>query len=67
MSFIKSKNDVIYLALVAILAISTGYAVTVKHFSEQSKPVQFSELSDADIDVILGVKDKMHEARLRDN
>ena len=67
MSFVKNKRDLINLVLLASLAVGAGYVVATEHLSAQSRPVHFSDLSDADIDMILAVKNEMHAARMQAN
>jgi len=55
--------------LIVMVAITAGAAffITSDGFSARSQQVQFSDLSDADIDMILAVKNEMFEAKIRAN
>lgn len=59
----KPKNRIY--TVVAALGLFVGSAVFVSAHSDESQVIAFSDLTDADIDVILAVKAEMEAARLK--
>ena len=63
-----SQNKGWFLGIVAFVALFTGSSFFIADAAdEQSGMMQFSDLSDSDIDAILAVKAEMQLARLQAN
>lgn len=58
-----------WLNLLAVTAVTVAAAtfINADGLSADLEQIQLSELSDADIDMILAVKNEMHEAAIRAN
>ena len=65
MNFFNNKSWFFNLLAVASLTIMMSYFVVNKNFSAESEPVQFVNLTDADIDKILNIKAEMQEAKIQ--
>jgi predicted double-glycine peptidase len=67
MNLLQGKNAFFNFLAIAVITIGAAYVITSDGFSAKVEQVRFSELSDADIDMILAVKNEMHEAQIRAN
>ena len=63
------KNNISwFFSIFAFVALFTGGSIFfVNDGSVQTELIQFSDLSDADVDVILAVKARMHDAKDQSN
>lgn len=68
--FNKIQFDVnLLLNVFVVLAVTVAAAsfINSESFASETDQIQLSELSDADIEMILSVKDEMHDAAIRAN
>ncbi len=57
-----------FLGIFAFVALFAGTSMLLaNHQGEHSGLIQFSDLSDSDIDMILAVKAEMHAAKIQSN
>jgi len=65
---IYNNNISWFFSIFAFVALFTGGSVLFdSERSAQTELIQFSDLSDADVDVILAVKARMHDAKNQAN
>ena len=67
MNLFHNKSWFFNLLVIVSLTVTTSYFVVNNNFSAESEPVQFVNLTDADIDMILAVKAEMQEAKIQAN
>jgi len=68
MNIFQDKNGLFNLFAIVSLTIAMGYFVVISNnISAESEPVQFVNLTNADIDKILAVKAEMQEAKIQAN
>jgi len=67
MNLFHNKSWFFNLLVMVSLTVTTSYFVVNNNFSAESERVQFVNLTDADIDMILAVKAEMQEAKIRAN
>jgi len=57
-----------FISIFAFVALFTGSSMMFTgHNADQSGLIQFSDLSDSDIDMILAVKEEMQAAKIQSN
>ncbi|NOQ88872.1 MAG: hypothetical protein GQ550_08100 [Gammaproteobacteria bacterium] len=62
------QNKGWFLGIFAFVALFTGSSMLIaKDLGDQPGPIQFSDLSDSDIDMILAVKAEMQAAKIQAN
>jgi hypothetical protein len=61
------KNWIFSIFAITILAAGAGYLITGDSYSNQLEVIQFSDLTDADVDLILAVKAEMHTVTIQSN
>jgi hypothetical protein len=62
-----SHNTSWFIGIFAFVALFTGSSMLSSDFSKQRSMNQFSDLTDADIDMILAVKAEMQAAKIQSN
>ena len=67
MNLHQYKNWFFSIFAVVMLTAGSGYLFTSDNYSMGSETVQFSRLTDADIDTILAVKAEMYAAKIQSN
>ena len=67
MNALEGKNWIFNFFAIATLTVGAIYVITSDNFDVRPEQIQLANLSDADIDMILVVKNKMHEAKIRAN
>ena len=67
MNLLQGKGLILNLFAITALTVGAGYVITGNEFTANTELVRFSDLTDADIDMILAVKNEMYEAKIRSN
>lgn len=67
MNLKQNKNSFLNLFAIVSLTVTTGYLAVTNNFTAESEPVQFINLTNADIDKILAVKAEMQAAKIQAN
>jgi hypothetical protein len=62
----QSRSWFFSIVAIVTLSVSGGYFYT-SNYSTGSQMIQFTDLSDSDIDMMLAVKAEMSEAKFRSN
>jgi hypothetical protein len=62
------QNTGWFIGIFAFVALFTGSSMMIANAQgDQSGPIQFSDLTDTDVDMILAVKAEMHAAKTQSN
>ena len=67
MTLLPNRNWVLGVFAVVSLLAGADYLLMLNNESNEPQPVQFSQLTDADIDLILAVKEEMYAAKIQAN
>ena len=62
-----SHNTSWFIGIFAFVALFTGSSILTSDLSDQPGMTRFSDLTDADIDMILAVKTEMQTAKIQSN
>ena len=67
MNLNQNQNTSWFLCIFAFVALFTGSSFLTNELGNQSGAIQFSSLTDADIDTIIAVKAEMQAAKIKMN